>query len=34
MRYFGVDFGRDLAIVLAFAGGVLLLAVLFSEKLQ
>ncbi|MGE5174636.1 MAG: PEP-CTERM system histidine kinase PrsK, partial [Betaproteobacteria bacterium] len=34
MRYFGVTFGRDLTIVLAFAGGVLLLAVLFSEKMR
>ncbi len=34
MRYFGVAFGRDLTIVLAFAGGVLLLAVLFSEKMR
>ncbi len=34
MRYFGVAFGRNLTIVLAFAGGVLLLAVLFSEKMR
>jgi putative PEP-CTERM system histidine kinase len=34
MRYFGEDLGKDLGIVLAFAGGVLLLAVLFSEKLR
>lgn len=32
MRYFGVDFGRKLTIVLAFIGGILLLAVLLSEK--
>ncbi len=34
MRYFGVSFGRDLTIFLAFAGGVLLLAILFSEKVR
>jgi putative PEP-CTERM system histidine kinase len=34
MRYFGVTFGRNLTIVLAFAGGVLLLAILFSEKMR
>jgi putative PEP-CTERM system histidine kinase len=34
MRYFGDTFERDLGIVLAFAGGVFLLAVLFSEKLR
>jgi putative PEP-CTERM system histidine kinase len=34
MRYFGVTFGRDLGIVLAFAGGVILLVVLSSEKLR
>lgn len=34
MQYFGVSFGRDLTVVLAFAGGVLLLAVLFSEKVR
>jgi putative PEP-CTERM system histidine kinase len=34
LKYFGEDFGKDLGIVLAFAGGVLLLAVLFSEKLR
>ena len=34
MRYFGVSFGRNLTIVIAFAGGALLLAVLFSEKVR
>ncbi len=34
MRYFGDTFVRDLGIVLAYAGGVFLLAVLFSEKLK
>lgn len=34
MRYFGTAFGRHLAVVIAFAGGVFLLAVLFSEKLR
>jgi putative PEP-CTERM system histidine kinase len=34
MRYFGVDFGRNLTIVLAFLGGVLLLAILYSEKMR
>lgn len=32
MRYFGETFGRNVAIVIAFAGGILLLAVLFSDK--
>lgn len=32
MRYFGVSFGRNLSLVLGFAGGVLLVAILFSEK--
>ena len=32
MRYFGVTFGRDLTVILAFAGAILLLAILFSEK--
>ncbi|HEX9020599.1 MAG TPA: PEP-CTERM system histidine kinase PrsK, partial [Nitrospirota bacterium] len=34
MQYFGVSFGTYLTVVLAFAGGVLLLAVLFSEKVR
>ncbi len=34
MRYFGVTFGRDITIVVAFAGGILLLAILFSEKMR
>jgi len=34
MRYFGVDFGRNLTIVLAFLGGVVLLAILYSEKMR
>ncbi len=34
MRYFGVAFGRNLTIFFAFAGGVLLLAILFSDKLR
>lgn len=34
MRYFGVSFGRDLTLVIAFIGGVLLLAVLFSERVR
>src|SRR5574341_165178 len=34
MRYFGVAFGRNLTIFFAFAGGILLLAALFSEKLR
>ena len=32
MRYFGETFGRNVTIVLAFAGGIFLLAVLFSDK--
>jgi putative PEP-CTERM system histidine kinase len=34
MRYFGVSFGRDLTIFLAFAGGILTLAILISEKVR
>ena len=34
MRYFGVTFGRDLTVILAFAGAILLLAILFSEKIR
>jgi hypothetical protein len=34
MRYFGVAFGGNLTVVIAFAGGVLLLAVLFSERVR
>ena len=32
MRYFGEAFGRNVAIVVAFLGGIFLLAVLFSDK--
>ncbi len=32
MRYFDVDFGRNITILLAFVGAVFLLAVLFSDK--
>jgi putative PEP-CTERM system histidine kinase len=34
MRYFGVAFGRNLTIALAFVGGVLLLAILYSEQMR
>lgn len=34
MLYFGVAFGRELTVFLAFAGGILLLAVLLSEKMR
>jgi putative PEP-CTERM system histidine kinase len=34
MKYFGVKFGRDLTIILAFAGAILLLVILFSEKIR
>jgi len=34
MRYFGDPFERDLGIVVAFVGGIFLLAILFSEKLR
>jgi len=34
MRYFGVSFGRDLTIILAFAGAILLLTILLSEKVR
>jgi len=34
MRYFGDAFGRNLAIVLSFVGGILLLAVLLSENVR
>ncbi len=34
MRYFGVEFGRNLTIFIAFAGGILLLAVLFSDNMR
>ncbi|HEY6011473.1 MAG TPA: XrtA/PEP-CTERM system histidine kinase PrsK, partial [Nitrospirota bacterium] len=34
MRYFGVEFGRNLTIVIAFAGGIFLLAVLFSDNMR
>jgi len=34
MRYFGFAFGRNLTILLAFLGGIVLLAVLFSDKMR
>ena len=34
MRYFGVSFGRDIAIFLAFAVGCFIMAVLLSERLR
>ncbi len=34
MKYFGVRFGRNLTIILAFAGAILLLAILLSEKVR
>ncbi len=34
MKYFGVKFGRDLTIILAFAGAILLLTILLSEKVR
>jgi putative PEP-CTERM system histidine kinase len=34
MRYFGVTFGRDLTVILVFAGAILLLSILLSEKVQ
>ena len=34
MKYFGVKFGRDLTIILAFAGAILLLVILFSERIR
>ena len=34
MKYFGASFGRNAAIFIAFASGILLLAVLFSEQLR
>ena len=34
MRYFGVSFGRDIAIFLAFATGGFIMAVLLSERLR
>jgi hypothetical protein len=34
MRYFGVTFGRDLTVILAFAGAILLLSILLSEKIR
>jgi putative PEP-CTERM system histidine kinase len=34
MRYFGVALGRDLTVILAFAGAILLLSILLSEKVQ
>jgi putative PEP-CTERM system histidine kinase len=34
MKYFGVRFGRNLTFILAFAGAILLLTILFSEKVR
>ncbi len=34
MKYFGVKFGRDLTIILAFAGAIMLLVILFSERIR
>jgi putative PEP-CTERM system histidine kinase len=34
MRYFDIAFGREITIVFAFVSGVLLLAVLFSERVR
>lgn len=34
MRYFGVTFGRDLTVILAFAGAILLMSILLSEKVR
>ena len=34
MRYFGVSFGRDLTVILAFAGAILLMSILLSEKVR
>jgi putative PEP-CTERM system histidine kinase len=34
MKYFDVSFDRDLTIFLAFAGGIMLLIILLSEKLR
>ncbi len=34
MQYFGVDFGKNLTIIIAFIGGILLIAVFFSERVQ
>jgi putative PEP-CTERM system histidine kinase len=34
MRYFGVTFGRDLTVILAFAGAILMLSILLSEKVR
>lgn len=34
MKYFGASFGRNAAIFIAFASGIFLLAVLFSEQLR
>jgi putative PEP-CTERM system histidine kinase len=34
MRYFGVTFARNLTIILAFAGAILLLSTLLSEKIR
>jgi len=34
MRYFGVAFGWNLTVILAFAGAILLLSILLSEKVR
>ena len=34
MRYFGVTFGRDLTVILAFAGAILLMSIFLSEKVR
>jgi len=34
MRYFGVSFGRDLTIIMAFAGAIVLLSIFLSEKVR
>ena len=34
MRYFGIEFGRNLTIIVGFAGGLLLLLILFPENMR
>jgi putative PEP-CTERM system histidine kinase len=34
IRYFGVAFGRDLTVILSFAGAIALLVILLSEKVR
>jgi putative PEP-CTERM system histidine kinase len=34
MRYFGETFGRNLTVILAFAGAILLMSILLSEKVR